>query len=263
MKAVWRRTLLVGALAGFATTGLGCAQLLEQIRTAQARFGKAGFVAVEEEEPGSKAPAVPGGAGVKSNALRSATDIAKDADGFRDAGAFERAYELYREALILEPTNAYAQTGIAVTYTLNGRKILYARIGADGKSAVSELEKKRAGKMFQRAIGRGNNALGTSPMYAPAHLTIAAALDGLGESEKALERLNLVEKNKIIPQNQTSAFYAWKGYLLKLLGQDDASKEALQKAWDADDNPRYAQYADCVLNPEDYKGREVECNLGL
>jgi hypothetical protein len=60
-----------------------------------------------------------------------------------------------------------------------------------------------------------------------------------------------------------SAFYAWKGYLMKLLGQDDASRESLQKAWDADDNPRYAQYADCVLNPEDYKGREQECNLGL
>lgn len=171
-----------------------------------------------------------------------------------------KAQTLYRGALVLEPTNPYAMIGLANGYLLEARYILFHDCGRsfgctniEGRPDPDQAAARAVTKLLSRAAERSEQVLVKNPTYAPALLTLAAVYEAQDDFQKAYDMVEKTEKSKVIPEKQYSAFYAWKGYLLMQLRRTEESEVALRKAYSIDDDPRRSRYADCLLNPDDYK----------
>jgi len=161
----------------------------------------------------------------------------------------------YRGALVLEPNNNYALVGLGNAYLLEARRVLFKKTRRDGRPDPDEGSRRAASKLLERATQRANQVLERDPTYGSALLLLAASYEAQDKFEQAYQYIDKVERGKVIPEKQISAFYAWKGYLLKQLGRSEEADAALKKAYAIDDDPRRSLYADRLLNPQDYENR--------
>ncbi len=184
----------------------------------------------------------------------SAMDWARSGDYETwDKGNLCAGQAYYRGALVLEPNNNYALVGLGNAYLLEARRILFKKTRRDGRPDPDEKSRRAAAKLLDRGIQRANQVLERDATNGPALLLLAAAHEAQDKFEQAYQYIDKVERGKVIPEKQYSAFYAWKGYLLKQLGRNEEAEAALKKAYAIDDDPRRSLYADRLLNPQDYE----------
>lgn len=160
------------------------------------------------------------------------------------------AQTAYREALDLEPNNTFVLAARATCYARQGMEEKFS--GKGGQASTDTKRLREAQKWFKRAQAACRQALKINQNYGTAHLILAEiyALDN--RPEKALETLNLIESQNLIPRGRESGFYAWRAYTRFLMGE---SPEAdADKAEEYYDPVEFAEYVDRLLNPEDYKG---------
>ncbi|MBI5511625.1 MAG: hypothetical protein HY903_22950 [Deltaproteobacteria bacterium] len=165
------------------------------------------------------------------------------------AANFPGAQTAYREALKLEPKNAYVLAAQATCYARQGMEEKFS--GKDGTASTDAKVLKRAERWFNRALGSARAALKVNETYGTAHLIIAEIYAMTNRPDKALETLNNIEAMKMIPEGRESGFYAWRSYVKSLLGQ--GWNDDLEAATEYHDPAEFAEYVDRLQNPEQYK----------
>lgn len=236
------RKMAMGAIAAVALCGTGCAGFFQQLQAMQGRQNSpANAAATKARQEGIAATAA---------ATQSATAIARQGDLYRDMtprADYTAAHAAYREALQLEPRNTYVLVAQATAYLRQGSDEKFSN--PDG-SATSNADKLRqADKFFKRAKTLAEKALHVSPEYGTAHFVIAEVYALMGDFPKALEKLNAMEKNKQLPEGHTSTFYAWRGYVKKVTGDEAGAQADLEQAIEFAEPMEFGEYADRVLNP--------------
>jgi len=234
------------AAAALALNGAGCAQMMEQIKQAQAaQAGQSGEEKTPEDRAAEKAKIE--GVASEAEAMPDPRVLGQRGDGLRDAGDYEPANAAYRRALELNPRDTYVLAAQATNYLRMGTLKKYSK--PDG-SATNDAEMLRqADKYFRRAKTLADRSIQVNPNYGTGHFVIAEYYTLVGDLEKALEKFNFIETAKLTPQGHSSSFYAWRGYVKKLKGDETAAKDDFEKAMDEAEPMEFGEYADSVLNP--------------
>jgi tetratricopeptide (TPR) repeat protein len=232
------RKVAIAAAAALALNSAGCAEFLTQLQQqgqqdpnagAKRRAGLAQAAAAAEQD--------------------DALTLAMTGDSFRDgmSADYTSAHFAYRRALELEPRNTYVLVAQATAYLRQGSEALYSN--PDGSATTDPTKRREAEKFFKRAENLAKKALEVNKDYGTAHFVVAEMYALMGSYDKAAATLDSIEKSNIIPEGHKSTFFAWKGYVYKVSGQEDKAKEAFQSAIDLAEPVDMSEYAERILNP--------------
>jgi hypothetical protein len=155
----------------------------------------------------------------------------------------------YREALKLEPKNAYVLTAQATCYARQGMEEKFSE--SNGKATSDQRKLKRADQWFNRALSAARMALKVNQNYGGAHLVVAEVYAMTGRADKALETLDLIESQKLIVEGRESGFYAWRAYVKSSTGAP--IDQDVNTAQEIGDPMVFAEYVDRLAHPRDYK----------
>lgn len=236
------RKVALGAAAALALSATGCADFLNQLQAMQGQG---------QQDPGLTAQSKSHQAGVAASAeaTQDAIDIARQGDGFRDAGQadYKSAHFAYRKALELEPRNTYVLVAEATAYLRQGIDEKFSN--PDGSATTDAGRLSQAEKYFKRAKTLADKALQVNPNYGTAHFVLAEMYALQGDQPKALDKFEFIDKNKLIPEGHGSTFHSWRGYVKTLNGDAAGAKADLESAVELSEPFELSEYADKVLNP--------------
>lgn len=235
------RHLGLGAVAALALSSAGCAQLLAELEALDS------FATTKTEGPSSKEQR--DAAKDLADQTKDAVALARAADNLRDGSgpAWVAIETLYREALDLEPKNTYILAAQATAYVRQAAELKFSM--PDGSATKDPEKLRRSEKYFKRATALLNTALKVNPNYGTAHFVIGEIYALQGDTAKALEKFDFVDKQKIVPEGHTSSLHAWRGYSKKIGGQEEAARADFELAMEFNEPLEYGEYADKILNP--------------
>lgn len=232
----------IGAAAALALSGTGCATILSELGIdLNATYGAS--------QTGPSAKEQQAAARNLADQTKDAIALARVADDIRDGAApsWVGAETLYKEALDLEPKNTYVLAAQATAYLRQGAELKFSM--PDGSATKDPEKLRKSEKFFKRSMALCNAALKVNPNYGTAHFVIGEIYALQGDTAKALEKFEFVEKQKIVPEGHTSSLYAWRGYVKKIGGQEDAAKADFELAMEYNEPIEFGEYADKILNP--------------
>lgn len=231
----------IGAAAALALGGTGCAELLAELQSMESRASTttSGPSSAEQRDAAKDLAAQ----------TKDAVALARTADNLRDGGApaWIAVETLYREALDLEPKNTYILAAQATAYVRQAAELKFSM--PDGSATKDPEKLRKSEKYFKRATALCNAALKVNPNYGTAHFVLAEVYALQGDTQKALEKFEFIEKQKVIPDGHTSSLYAWRGYTKKIGGQEEAARADFELAMEYNEPLEYGEYADKIVNP--------------
>lgn len=175
---------------------------------------------------------------------------------FKDSGLaigvdYAGAFSGYRKALSLEDSNTFTLVSQATCFARRGREIRFS----GGRLTDDQEELREATRWLRRALSSARRALKNDPKNSAAHFTIAEIHALSGSFDEALSTLTRMEELKVIPRNRMSAYYSWRAYVKKSIG-DSSYREDAQLAIDTADPMAFAVYGDQLLYPDDFESSD-------
>lgn len=232
------RQVAMAFVAALALGATGCAEFLTALQKGQAQGGI---------DPAARKGAQ---AGINQAAeAQDAVEIARKGDDYRDAPVadYQSAHYAYRKALELEPRNTYVLVAQATAYLRQGAETKFSN--PDGSATTDSSKLRTSDQFFRRAKTLADRSLQVNASYGTAHFVLAEMYALQADYPKALEKLDFIEKNKVIPEGHASTFYAWRGFVKKVSGQDDAAKADFELALEYSEPIELAEYAERIVNP--------------
>lgn len=237
------RKVTAGAVAALALTGSGCAGFIEQLQAMQAQQqgGIQNASGVKANQAGIAAVAA---------SSQDAIKLAEIGDAFRDGmprADYISAHDAYKRALELEPRNTYVLVAKATAYLREGLEVKFSN--PDGSATTDANKLRKAETLLKRSGKLAEKALEVNASYGTAHFIVGEMYALLGDHDKAIETFDRIEKQNIIPTGHKSTFFAWRGFVKKVKGDEAGAKADLENAVENAEPLEFSEYADRVLNP--------------